>query len=92
MYAVIDAVARAAGTTASDIRSTRGGALRQLSAWIGWNEGWQTLTAIAASLRLRSAGHVSNLIRSCEEAFSSDAAPNDPAEMRSFDTKSPAKI
>jgi putative transposase len=74
MPAVIDAVARAAGTTVQAIRSTRGSALRQLTAWIGWNEGLQTLAAIAASLRLRSAGHVSNLIRRCEAAFSSDAA------------------
>jgi putative transposase len=73
MHAVIDAVARAAGTTARAIRAARGGTLRQLSAWIGWNEGLQTLASIAAALRLRSAGHVSNLIRRCEAAFSADA-------------------
>jgi hypothetical protein len=30
------------------IRAMRGGAHRRLAAWIGWNEGWVTLRAIAA--------------------------------------------
>jgi hypothetical protein len=41
-------------------------------AWIGWHEGLVTLATIAASLRLRSEGHVSNLIARCEREFSTD--------------------
>jgi hypothetical protein len=40
---------------------------------IGWHEGLVTLRTIAAALRLRSEGHVSNLIRWCENEFRSDA-------------------
>ena len=69
MQRVIAAVAKAAGETAIAIRSQRGGALRQLVAWIGWNEGLLTLRSIAASLRLRSEGHVSGMIRRCEREF-----------------------
>jgi REP-associated tyrosine transposase len=72
MYAVIDAVGKAAGESAAAIRQMRGGSLRRLAAWIGWNEGWITLRSIAASLRLRSEGHISNLIRRCEREFGSD--------------------
>lgn len=74
MQAVIAAVGRAAGETAAAIRAMRGGSLRRLAAWIGWNEGWVTLRTIAASLRLRSEGHVSNLIRQCEREFSASQA------------------
>jgi REP element-mobilizing transposase RayT len=72
MHAVVAAVAQAAGTTAERIRSRRGDPLRALIAWIGWNEGLQTLRSIAASLRMRSEGHVSNLIRRCELMCRSD--------------------
>jgi REP element-mobilizing transposase RayT len=69
MHRVIAAVAKAAGETAVAIRCRRGGALRRLAAWIGWNEGLLTLRSIAASLRLRSEGHVSGMIRRCEREF-----------------------
>jgi hypothetical protein len=69
MHAIVSAVAKAAGETAESIRSTRGHILRNLAAWLGWHEGWVTLRSIAASLRLRSEGHISNLIRHCEEIF-----------------------
>jgi putative transposase len=72
MQAIIAAVGRAAGETATTIRAMRGGPLRRLAAWIGWNEGWVTLRSIAASLRLRSEGHVSGMIRRCEREFSMD--------------------
>lgn len=72
MPSVIAAVAKVVGASPSDIRSVQGGAYRRLAAWIGWNEGWLTLRAIAASLRLRSEGHISNLIRRCEREFSFD--------------------
>ena len=59
--------------TAAAIRETRGSVLRGLAAWIGWHEGLVTLRSIAASLRLRSEGHISNLIKRCEHAFGDDA-------------------
>ena len=69
MQTIVSAVAKAAGETAACIRSTRGHILRNLVAWLGWHEGWVTLRSIAASLRLRSEGHISSLIRRCEEIF-----------------------
>src|SRR5438874_4440578 len=60
MHEVVSAVAKTAGETAAAIRAARGGPLRRLAAWIGWNEGLLTLRSIAASLRLRSEGHVSH--------------------------------
>jgi putative transposase len=72
MYRIVDAVARSAGEATASIRSRRGGVLRRLVAWIGWNEGLLTLRSIAASLRLRSEGHVSAMIRRCEREFAFD--------------------
>jgi putative transposase len=72
MNQIITAVAAAAGRRSETIRTTRGDPLRSLVAWIGWNEGWITLRGIAASLRLRSEGHISNLIRRCERMFASN--------------------
>jgi putative transposase len=72
MHQIIQAVATVAGRTPEAIRSTRGDPLRSLVAWIGWHEGWSTLRSIAASLRLRSEGHISNLIRRCEGMLASN--------------------
>jgi REP element-mobilizing transposase RayT len=72
MHEVVSAVARAAEVAASVIREMRGGPLRRLVAWIGWHEGLVTLRTIAASLRLRSEGHVSNLIRRCDREFATN--------------------
>jgi hypothetical protein len=72
MHEVVSAVARAAQVAASVIREVRGGPLRRLVAWIGWHEGLVTLRTIAASLRLRSEGHVSNLIRRCDREFATN--------------------
>ncbi len=69
MHMIVAAVAKAASVSASVIRATRGGMLRRLTAWIGWHEGLVTLRSIAASLRLRSEGHISNLIKRCEREF-----------------------
>jgi REP element-mobilizing transposase RayT len=74
MHAVIAAVARAAGECVEAVRSKRGNVLRRLAAWLGWHEGLITLRSIAASLRLRSEGHISSLIRRCEEEFASNSA------------------
>jgi hypothetical protein len=70
MNLIVSAVAKAVGKTAEMIRNTQGHILRSLVAWLGWHEGWVTLRSIAASLRLRSEGHISNLIKRCESAFS----------------------
>ena len=69
---MIAAVAKTADECVGSIRYGRGGALRRLAAWLGWNEGLLTLRSIAASLRLRSEGHVSGMIRRCERAFAFD--------------------
>ena len=73
MATIISAVA-AVAKNAVDLRAMRGGPLRRLVAWIGWNEGLVTLRSIAASLRLRSEGHVSGMIRRCEQEFDQDTA------------------
>jgi putative transposase len=71
MHQIVATVARMAGFTVAGIR-TRGIPLRRLVAWIGWHEGLVTLRSIAASLRLRSEGHISAMIRQCERDFSDD--------------------
>ena len=72
MATIVAAVAQVASKSADTIREMRGGALRRLVAWIGWHEGLVTLRSIAASLRLRSEGHVSGMIRRCEREFGHD--------------------
>lgn len=72
MHEVVAAVARAAGESAESVRSMRGGALRRLAAWLGWHEGLLTLRSIAASLRLRSEGYISGLIRHCDRELGSN--------------------
>ena len=72
MHAIIHTVAEVAKMPQDAIRTQAGGALRWLIAWIGWNEGLVKLTSIAAALRLRSEGHVSNMIRWCEAEFGRD--------------------
>jgi REP element-mobilizing transposase RayT len=73
MATIVTAVARAAAKRAAEVIATRGGPLRRLIAWIGWHEGLTTLRSIAASLRLRSEGHVSGMIRRCEREFAHNA-------------------
>jgi len=73
MHKVIAAVAKASGETPASIRAQRGGVLKRLVSWIGWHEGLVTLRTIAASLRMRSEGHISNLIRWCEREFGANA-------------------
>jgi len=72
MHSIIGAVAKIAGETPETLRANRSGHLRELVAWIGWHEGLVTLRSIAASLRLRSEGHISNFIKRCERLFSDD--------------------
>jgi putative transposase len=69
---VIAAVAEASTLTKEIVRSRGSGPLRRLVAWLAWNEGLETLRTIAAALRLRSEGYVSNLIRRCDRELSTD--------------------
>ena len=73
MATIVAAVARAAARRAAEVVAMRGGPLRRLIAWIGWHEGLTTLRSIAASLRLRSEGHVSSMIRCCERELAQNA-------------------
>ena len=66
MAVIVAAVARAFGVTPAWIQTTRGNAARRVAAWLGWYEGLQRLRSIAAGLRLRSSGRVSDLVRQCE--------------------------
>lgn len=79
MSAIIGAVAKVTGETTDRIRTTR--PFRALVAWIGWNEGLITLREIAASLRLRSEGHISNMIRSVELQFERDESLRSHLEL-----------
>lgn len=72
MPEILAAVAQVCGETLDAIRSSRSGAPRRLASWIGWHEGLITLRSIAAALRLRSEGHISNSIRRCEREFSAN--------------------
>jgi REP element-mobilizing transposase RayT len=69
---VIAAVAEAGAQAKETVRSRGGGPLRRLVALLAWNEGLETLRTIAAALRLRSEGYVSNLIRRCERELGTD--------------------
>jgi putative transposase len=57
----------------ADYVRRRSGIMRRLAAWLGWHEGLVTLASIAAALRLRSEGYVSNMIRRCEREFADNA-------------------
>jgi putative transposase len=71
---IVRTVAVLAGRKVNAIRATRGGPIRRLIAWIGWNEGLSRLRDIAAALGLRSPGHVSNEIRRCQRDLAGDPA------------------
>jgi putative transposase len=73
MATIVSTVADGAGRSAESVRETRGDPLRRLVAWIGWHEGLVTLRSIAASLRLRSEGYVSGMIRRCERELGQNA-------------------
>ena len=73
VHRIIEAVSAAAGSEPAAIREKRGGVLRSLVAWLAWHEGLLTLRSIAASLLLRSEGHVSNMIRRCERELGCSA-------------------
>jgi len=72
MARIIDALADAFGISARDIRNSHGGSARMLAAWLGWYEGLHRIRSIAAALRLRSSGRVSNLVAEAELALRAD--------------------
>ncbi len=72
LRAIVKTVAAVGSTSQEAVRSVKGGPLRRLIAWLGWHEGLITLRSIAATLRLRSEGYVSNLIRRCDRELASD--------------------
>jgi predicted RNase H-like HicB family nuclease len=65
------AVATRGGADASHQRA--GGAARMLAAWLGRYEADSRLRSIAATLRLRSSGYVSDLIAACERELAAPA-------------------
>lgn len=69
---IVKTVAVIGSTSREALRSVKGGQLRRLVAWLGWHEGLATLRSIAAALRLRSEGYVSNLVRRCDRELASD--------------------
>lgn len=69
---VLQAVASVTGNKVADLKAARGGPLRRLIAWIGWNESLMRLREIAKVLGLRSLGHVSNEIRRSQREFEDD--------------------
>ena len=70
---VVKVVGKVCGVACDVIRARAGGPQRRLVAWLAWHEGLVTLRSIAAALRLRSEGYISNLIRRCEQEFGSCA-------------------
>jgi len=81
MPRVIETVARIAGVSPGEIRNGRGGPLRMLCAWLGWYEGWHRLSLIAASLRLRSSGRISDLVDDCERRLRRDSHLNEILDL-----------
>jgi putative transposase len=65
MAEIVAAVAETFSIGEDRIRFGHGGIPRMIAAWIGSNEALLTHRQIAAGLRFRSAGHVTNLIRRC---------------------------
>lgn len=80
MTSIVGIAASVFATTEDAIRHGRGGMARMLSAWLGYYEGALDLRAIAAALRLRSAGGVSRLITRCERELARDRVLQESAE------------
>jgi hypothetical protein len=72
MHTIVSAVAEGRGRDGRVDSNDARPYSTNLVAWLGWHEGWVTLRSIAASLRLRSEGHISDLIKRCEEIFSAN--------------------
>lgn len=73
MSAVISAVAEVMSLPSERIQSRAGGMARSLVAWIGRYESNLTNSQIAAGLRLRSLGHVTDIVAECDREMSRNA-------------------
>jgi putative transposase len=73
MHEVISAVAQVMSLPEDRIRTAGSGMARSLVAWIGRYEANLTNRQIAAALRLRSEGHVSNVVAQCDRELSENA-------------------
>jgi putative transposase len=69
---VVRTVAQVCDVPEAAIRFGRGGAARMVTAWLARYEGLERLRAIAAVLRLRSSGYVSDLVAACERELGRD--------------------
>lgn len=74
MTRVISAVAHGFGIDEERIRRGRGGYPRMAAAWIAWNEATLRRNEIAAALRIRSGGRVTQLVAACESHLRTNAA------------------
>jgi putative transposase len=72
--AIKAAVCAVTGRTPEELRTRRGDVARLVFAEIGYWEGLRTLQDIAQELGLRSAAHVSSLVRRCREQRRRDPA------------------
>jgi hypothetical protein len=54
------------------VRTSHGGFARMAAAWLGRYEAHLTLESIGAALRVRSAGHVTNIVKQCDAALDKD--------------------
>ena len=70
MAEVVRVVAQALGIAEDRVRNGGSGTPRMLAAWLGSRESFLPLSAIAAGLRMASAGHVSRLIRRFDDELS----------------------
>ena len=70
---IVTAVAEVFDIETDDVRNGRGGAPRMILAWMARYEGIARLGGIAATLRLRSSGYISDLIAYCERQLCGDA-------------------
>jgi hypothetical protein len=69
---IVQVVSTLSGMKPRTVREARGGPIRRLIAWLGWNEGLSPLRTIASALGLRSLGHISGEIRRCERELACD--------------------
>ena len=72
MPAIVAAVAKSFETSVAEIRKPGASAARRAAAWLGCYEGLLRRRAIAAGLRLDSAGRASDLIRLCDRELDHD--------------------
>jgi len=80
MADVLAAVSDAFGISTLDVRCGPNRVPRMIAAWMAWNECLLTGAEIAEGLRLRSAGHISELIRRCRSELDRDSAFRDLAD------------